>query len=334
MEDKEKIYNMLGWKSTRKVQEEGIRLAREIEDISVFIMPHEPPMNWACCAQILAEKPDSVLEPYLLRLLKWLKVFDWPGAPIILDRLKRFSGEKLKAPFLELVTYAIELKNQEGLMWLDSLSDLLDNEQLKAVLPKEVAERLQKHYHNHGFWWDREERKIRWDWIEGDYPRRHTIYDMLYCNEADEAYKEGMRLARELEDISLLIMPPALPLVWERCAQILSEKSDSILEPYLPQLLEWLQDLNWPGALVILDRLKLFSGEKLKTPFLELVTYAIGLKSEEGLMWLDSLSELLDNGQLKAMLPKEVTKTLQKHYHNCGFWWDDEEDRIRWDWVE
>ena len=55
--------------------------------------------------------------------------------------------------------------------------------------------------------------------------------------------------------------------VWENCAAILAKRSDEELSYYLVELLEWLQDLNWPGALVILDRLKAFSGEKLKKLF-------------------------------------------------------------------
>ena len=49
-------------------------------------------------------------------------------------------------------TYANNLNNEEGLMWLDYLSELLDNEELKAILPKPTIEKLKKHYKNWGFW--------------------------------------------------------------------------------------------------------------------------------------------------------------------------------------
>ena len=85
-------------------------------------------------------------------------------------------------------------------------------------------------------------------------------------------------------------------------------KSDSVLEPYLDEILKWLQDLNWPGASIILNRLKNYSGEKLKKPFLKCFTKAINLNNEHGLMWLDYLSELLDNkqriGNLKCANPE------------------------------
>ena len=136
----------------------------------------------------------------------------------------------------------------------------------------------------------------------------------------------GIKLARNLDDLSLLILPCAngeSKSIWENCARALYEISDDRLEKYLPSLLEWLQDLNWPGAMIILDRLKIFSGKKLKKPFIDLFTYAENLNNEEGLMWLDYLSELLDNEELKEELPKPIIETLQKHYKNWGFWYSD-----------
>lgn len=150
-----------------------------------------------------------------------------------------------------------------------------------------------------------------------------NIYKMLNWENADDIRTKGLRLAREVNDLSLLILPPAVPSVWECCAQVLCEKSDIVLEPYLDGLLEWLQDLNWPGALIILDRLKIFSGKKLKKPFINRFTYAVNLNNEEGWMWLDYLSELLDNEQLKSELPKEIIEKLQEHYKNWGFWYDE-----------
>ena len=154
------------------------------------------------------------------------------------------------------------------------------------------------------------------------------IYKMLNWKNTDEIRQKGFCLAKEIEDLSLLIFPPADSSVLVCCAQVLCEKSDTVLEPYLDKLLEWLQDLNWPGALKILDRLKVFSGEKLKKPFIDRYTYAKNLNNEEGLMWLDNLSELLDNKELKELLPKPIAEELQKHYQNCGYWYDEKNNTI------
>ena len=154
----------------------------------------------------------------------------------------------------------------------------------------------------------------------------NEIYKLLNWQSSVDEQVKGIRLARNLDDLSLLILPYAngeSKGLWENCAKALSEISDDRLEKYLPSLLEWLQDLNWPGALIILDRLKVFNGKKLEKPYIERVTYASNLNSEEGQMWLDYLSELLDNEELKAELPKPILEKVQKHYKNWGFWYDE-----------
>ena len=154
----------------------------------------------------------------------------------------------------------------------------------------------------------------------------NEIYRMLNCQSKLEEQLRGIKLARNLEDLSFLILPFAngeSKRLWENCAKALYEISDEKLEQYLPSLLEWLQDLNWPGALIILDRLKKFSGKKLKKPFMDRYTFACNLNDEEGLMWLDYLSELLENEQLKQELPIHVKEKLQEHFKNWGFWYSE-----------
>lgn len=152
MDDIQEIYRMLNWEEPEEIQARGICLAKEIEDLSLLILPPAEPSVWECCARILSEKNDLALAPYLARLLDWLRDLNWPGASIILDRLKKFPGEQLKEPFIAQLAQAKSLDNDEGLMWLDYLSELLDNEELKTLLPKPIIEDLQKHYHNWAFW--------------------------------------------------------------------------------------------------------------------------------------------------------------------------------------
>ena len=73
----------------------------------------------------------------------------------------------------------------------------------------------------------------------------------------DEALqKSGRALAEKLVDLSPLIMPIGKKSIWENCARVIAEKSDHVLRPYLFRLLIWLQDMNWPGAFIIAERLK------------------------------------------------------------------------------
>lgn len=157
------------------------------------------------------------------------------------------------------------------------------------------------------------------------------IMSLIDWNKSINEQADGIKMAEDVENINVFLQPCNKNYninVWDNCAKILSKRTDDELSPYLVELLDWLQDLNWPGALVILDRLKAFSGEKLKKPFIDRFTYAVNLNNEEGLMWLDYLSESLDNEQLKAELPKEIIEKLQEHYRNWGFWYDDELDEV------
>ena len=149
------------------------------------------------------------------------------------------------------------------------------------------------------------------------------IMGMLDSENPDEIQQKGIQLAHQLKDLHILIQPMNFgsKAVWNNCAKILAEKTDDELEPYLVNLIEWIQDINWPGAFVIMNRLKIFSGEKLKNPFLKFVNNAIKLNNEEGFMWLDYLSELLDNESLKKELPTDILQVLQKHYHNWAWWY-------------
>lgn len=85
---------------------------------------------------------------------------------------------------------------------------------------------------------------------------------MLDWKMPDEIQAKGRYLAKDIETITCFIQPltPSHNKnVWENCAVIVSERNDEELKPYLIELLEWLQDMNWPGAFCILKRLQNYS---------------------------------------------------------------------------
>ena len=85
------------------------------------------------------------------------------------------------------------------------------------------------------------------------------IMDMLDWHMSSEIQLEGISLARNIETIVPFIQPLTPKHnknVWGNCAVIFSERSDEEIKPHLPEVLEWLQDMNWPGAFCILDRLQ------------------------------------------------------------------------------
>ena len=95
------------------------------------------------------------------------------------------------------------------------------------------------------------------------------IWDASYSDDEYESRKNrGIAEAVKLNNIYPFIRPIVVPTeksksVWEPCAEIISLKSNDELQPFLYLLFEWLQDMNWPGADIIFERLTSF-------PFLEL----------------------------------------------------------------
>lgn len=92
------------------------------------------------------------------------------------------------------------------------------------------------------------------------------IYDLfvwdtqLSDDEYDARVQKGIDAAKQIKNLFPFMQPIIVPpekskMVWEPCAKIVAMRSNKELEPFLLMLLEWIQDLNWPGALIIYDRL-------------------------------------------------------------------------------
>ena len=82
-------------------------------------------------------------------------------------------------------------------------------------------------------------------------------WDASYSDEEyDERVERGIAEARKLRNIYPFIQPIVAgrnsKSAWEPCAKVVALKSDAELEDYLYLLLKWLQDMNWPGADIIL----------------------------------------------------------------------------------
>lgn len=85
------------------------------------------------------------------------------------------------------------------------------------------------------------------------------IWDSSYTDEEYEAkIAIGIEEAKKYRYLSPFIQPiePGLTkIIWEPCAKVIASKTNEELQPYLYLLFEWLQDLNWPGAYIIFNRL-------------------------------------------------------------------------------
>lgn len=146
------------------------------------------------------------------------------------------------------------------------------------------------------------------------------IYNMLDESLKQEIQNKGIELAYKTGEIEKFILPmhPSYNKnIWGNCAIILAKKTDKELEPYLVKLLEWLQDLNWPGAFKILERLKLFDGKMLAKPYIETITLVLN-RDKDNQEWVDVLSALIENKGLVEELPRNLYLKIKDIYDD--FW--------------
>ena len=91
-----------------------------------------------------------------------------------------------------------------------------------------------------------------------NYVNIDEIMDMFDWNNPIEVQEVALEMARGVKCINVFILPGHIghsKNVWDNCAKVLEEKSDGELSPYLCELMVWLQDLNWPGAYTVFNRL-------------------------------------------------------------------------------
>ena len=88
----DELIKMLYAVNPQEIQNEGIRLAREVEHIAVFILPPDSGA-WENCAKILAERDDKTLRPYLRYIFEWLMDMNYPGAFTIFERLEKYEKD-------------------------------------------------------------------------------------------------------------------------------------------------------------------------------------------------------------------------------------------------
>ncbi len=96
-------------------------------------------------------------------------------------------------------------------------------------------------------------------------PEEEKLFEMLDWNEPEEIQELGRRKAAGSGNIRCFLQP-VFPKygknVWTNCALILAGKTDEELRPWLKDLLRWLQDMNWPGAEIIQERLEAFQDDE------------------------------------------------------------------------
>lgn len=150
MTSTDEIMEMLHWQSSLEIRLTGLKLARQVKDLHVFLQPMEYGHKavWDNCAIVLAERTDTELKPYLTGLLEWLQDMNWPGAEDIFERLLEYKDlDALIQALDKCVNHAVDTDDNAWLYWL---AELLKYEALKEALPEKLRDTLQRHYRNDG----------------------------------------------------------------------------------------------------------------------------------------------------------------------------------------
>lgn len=110
---------------------------------------------------------------------------------------------------------------------------------------------------------------------------------------------EGINSAEDMQCIKTFFLPMGKnggKKVWENCAVIISRRHDEELIPYIMDMLCWIEDLNWPGAEIILQRLIQMSGvQELTLAIDDIVPILVQQKKRS---WLLSIYELVSKGEM------------------------------------
>ncbi len=135
----------------------------------------------------------------------------------------------------------------------------------------------------------------------------------LNWNNSNEKIKEYVENFNDNIDLRILLQPTDEKYnknVWEGCAMLLAKQENSKLEPYIFELLEWLQDANWPGFSIILERLKKCDAKIVAEKIMQASKVAQENNDETWPYWLNLL---LENPEIYESLNPETIKWLKSY---------------------
>ncbi len=145
------------------------------------------------------------------------------------------------------------------------------------------------------------------------------LLKQLSWNTPKEVQEEAIKKLEKLKNLTPLFQPTTKECnknVWENCAKIIISKTDEELIPYMDNMFEWLQDMNWPGSWEIFERTKKIPFKKIEKSFTKNLKIALQELGEEGI-YLNSWAGNL----IMTHLSKEL-------FHNPKI--DLEEEIIKW----
>lgn len=141
--DREKIIKMMDWHQNKSVQLYAVSKAMKDSNIEYWIQPGYYKYSWENCAKVIASKDDLSLSKYLIKILEWLQDINWPGALIILERLKKFKPILLKNDLENTILIAYQ---QNDIEWLEVLSEFWDVKEIRNILQNPAKTILENTY--------------------------------------------------------------------------------------------------------------------------------------------------------------------------------------------
>lgn len=137
----------------------------------------------------------------------------------------------------------------------------------------------------------------------------NTLFGMLDINNDISVQQKGIEEGKKVKYLSVFMQPIESKNVWENCAKIIVSKSDEELDKYVFFLMEWLQDENWPGFDIILNRLKTMPESMIVGDYGYFIKKAVKVDID----WLERLSYLSENKKLYQMLPDDCKAILDQY---------------------
>ena len=134
------------------------------------------------------------------------------------------------------------------------------------------------------------------------------MWNSQLSNEENEAKaQKGIDAAKQIKNLFPFMQPIILPpekskSVWEPCAKVIVMRSDEELQPFIFQLLQWIADPNWPGALLIYNRLTQMQYTSIESALHFSRTRAERENDSGWLSMLDDLNQDMITGQNRWMI--------------------------------
>ena len=140
------------------------------------------------------------------------------------------------------------------------------------------------------------------------------IMMLLDWNRSHAEQAKGIHMAQNVKCLKAFFQPIGANYgknVWENCAVIICNRSDDELVPYIRDMLLWLQDLNWPGAELIQNRLIQFQDIHMLTLWINSIVPELSKLKKD--CWLFFISGILENTDLKKSIDPAVLEILNSY---------------------